>query len=324
MLVSPTIIWNPLTQPALDGKREIDSNYPNGYPVHAPFATNLERAYYVADQVTALHDELHLLLGWRYTELSNNTGLNQDKGTPELGILYRPFKGISAYYNYSATFLPNYILDAFGNQVGPTTGKGHDVGMKFDLLDNKLSATMAIYKEDYANIPLEDVPKELIAGKKPIYDLSGLEETAGFESDLTYSITRNDQLVASFSDSWEHRTIASTTVLQDNIPLAYVPKYDFDLWDKYTFISGPLSGLYVGLGAKARSGDIHLNPSYSVALYGGGSCVFNGAVGYRAKVGSVKLELSYSIQNIGNEVYYSGYLQYAEPREQTISARISF
>jgi len=323
-LTSPVIIWNPLTQPPLDGKREIAAAYPNGTPVLPPFSTNLERAFYAADQLTALHDEIHLLVGLRYTELSNATGLNQAKGTPELGLLYRPLKWISVYYNYSETFLPNYILDAYGNQVGPTTGKGHDVGMKLDLFDSKLSATMAIYKEDYANIPTVNVPLELITGKSPLYDLSGLEETAGFESDLTYSPIRNDQMIASFSNSWEHRTIVSSTVLQDNVPLGYVAKYNFNFWNKYTFVTAPLNGLYIGVGAKAVSNGAHLNPSYSVALYGGGSFIFNGAIGYRLKLGAVRCTVAYNINNIFNEVYYSGYLSYAEPREQTISARFSF
>jgi iron complex outermembrane receptor protein len=260
----------------------------------------------------------------RYTWLSNATGLNQDKGTPEFGILYRPIKDVSVYYNISETFLPNYQLDAFNHQLAPTVGEGHDIGLKFDLLDSKLSLTMAIYKESETNIPVVNVPLELITGITPLYDTGGLEETAGFESDLTYSISRNDQLVMSFSNSWEHRTIYSSTVLMDNIPLAYVAKYNFDIWDKYTFDTGLLKGFYIGAGAKARSGGVHLNPSYSVALYGGGSCVWNGLLGYRIKLGTVTWNLSYSVQNLFNEVYYSGYLQYAEPRQQLVSARLSF
>ena len=324
VLSGPLLVWNPRTQGILDGQQSIASAYPNGFPVRPPYQTSIARAYYAADQISALHDELHLLVGVRDSQLSNATGLNQSKATPELGALYRPIKYVSAYVNYSKTFLPNYVLDAFGNELGPTTGKGHDYGLKFDLFDEKLSATMAIYQEDYANIPIRNAPLEAQTHVAPLYILSGLERTAGFESDVVYSPWRNYQLVASFSDSWEHRTITSATVLQDNIPLESIAKYNFNLWNKYTFVTGPLKRLYLGAGAKAVSGGAHLNPSYDVALYGNGYVIFNGLIGYRMKVGNVSVDVQYNAENFTNKVYEGGYAQLGEPRTQYLSVKLAY
>jgi iron complex outermembrane receptor protein len=259
----------------------------------------------------------------RETKAENASGLNQTKATPEFGVLYRPIKYFSVYGNYSKTFTPNYVLDANNQQLGPTTGKGYDIGVKTELLEGKLSATVAIYKADYLNIPVEDFPREAETNIRPLYNLGGAQRSAGLEMDVFYSPTKNNQVVASFSNSWEHRTLVSTTVLQDNVPLANVPKYNFNLWNKYSFDTGILKGAFVGVGMKAVS-RMRLHPSYDVGIFGRGYVTFDASAGYSWKTKAGTWSARVNVENLTNQSYFNGVYQLGDPLTVKGTIRWSF
>ncbi|HEU5080251.1 MAG TPA: TonB-dependent receptor [Opitutaceae bacterium] len=323
-LNGPLIPWNPLTEPIRDGLAEMASAFPSGRPALPAKAKSKTRGYYLTDQISALHGDLRLILGARHTEAENASGLEQAETTPQAGVLYRAMRAASVYANYSKTFEPNYILDGAGKQVGPTTGKGMEAGIKFETPDESLSGSVAVYQVERGNIPRRDFPTEAATGIVPSYVLGGLERTRGFEADFIYSPVRNYQLIGSFTYSWEHETVESTgDVRQVGVDLSNTPTVVFNLWNKYTFTNGPLKGLAIGAGAKVSS-SFKLHPSWDVALRGDGYVTFDGLISYEKKRSWGLVDLQLNLENITSQRYYQGVYLLSDPITAYVSVRFSF
>ncbi|MHC5917942.1 MAG: TonB-dependent siderophore receptor, partial [Nostoc sp.] len=137
-----------------------------GAPLPTSFVDTADRggsytdttAIYLQDQVTLLSN-LKLLVGGRYDFVSyndrnidlNNNLLSTDKFydeafSPRVGLVYQPIKPISLYASYSESFAPNNTLSPNLAQLPPSRGTQYEAGIKTELLDGKLSATLAAYK----------------------------------------------------------------------------------------------------------------------------------------------------------------------------------
>ena len=320
----PLKAWNQLTEPIRSGYAEIYSLYPNGLPKTPVPTKSKTKSYYISDQIKMFDGKVHAILGARSTYAKNATGLKQDKVTPQVGVLFRPIKGIGVFANYSETFEPNYLIDGNGKQVGPTTGEGYDIGIKLDRDEGKLSATASVYQVERANIPRRDVPREILTGISPIYILGGLERTSGFEIDMIYTPARNLQLIGSYSYNWERETIASTgDVRQVGVPLENVPEQTSNLWGKYTFKEGTLQNLSLGLGATYSSGG-QLSASWDVPVKGDAYIVFDALIGYEIKARKGKVIVQLNLRNLTSEVYNPGVFLRSNPLTAYLSARYSF
>ncbi|QKQ75100.1 TonB-dependent siderophore receptor [Nostoc sp. TCL240-02] len=119
---------------------------------------------YLQDQITLLNN-LKLLLGGRfdtyhYESTSNdvaNTPDNADAFTPRIGIVYQPIKEVSLYSSYSQSFTPNSGRSISNQPFDPQRGTGYEVGVKTDLLNSRLSSTLAYYDTRLKNILTDDL-----------------------------------------------------------------------------------------------------------------------------------------------------------------------
>lgn len=132
-------------------------------------------ALYLQDQVTLLPN-LKLLVGGRYDfnkqrdifqEFNNinveepsvfnaNNQVDSNAFSPRIGIVYQPIEPVSLYASYSRSFVPNDSRTRTGEIIEPTRGTQYEAGIKTELLDNKLSATLAAYEIAKTNIPTTD------------------------------------------------------------------------------------------------------------------------------------------------------------------------
>jgi len=108
---------------------------------------------YLQDQIDIL-DNLIVLAGLRYdivdrdtTSILDGSDTNQydDALTPRLGVVYQPIDPISLYASYSQSFVPNSATDAQGQPLAPEEGEGFEVGVKADIIENRLAATLAYF-----------------------------------------------------------------------------------------------------------------------------------------------------------------------------------
>ncbi|MHC5824400.1 MAG: TonB-dependent siderophore receptor, partial [Nostoc sp.] len=120
--------------------------------------------FYLQDQVT-LANNLKLLVGGRYdlvenefaNRIASTASVQSDSAfSPRVGIVYQPIAPVSLYASYSRSFEQVTGADKNDSLFQPQLGTQYEVGVKTDLFDNKLSATLALYELTLTNILTTD------------------------------------------------------------------------------------------------------------------------------------------------------------------------
>jgi iron complex outermembrane recepter protein len=232
----------------------------------------VRRSYgaYLQDQI-ALLDNLKLLIGGRYdwisTDFEQNDTINPVRNdgafSPRIGLVYQPSEEVSLYASYTRSFFPIAIFqdpDPFGEPFNPTRGTQYEVGVKTDLLDGRLSTTLAAYHLTRTNVltPNPDNPRRSLQ--------TGEQRSQGIELDVTGEILPGWNMVLSYAFTDAEVTEDNTFPVGNR--LANVPENQASLWTTYTIQEGTLEGLGFGLGlfyVGEREGD--LNNSFEMDAY---------------------------------------------------------
>ena len=205
---------------------------------------------YVQDKIDLL-DNLILLAGLRYdtvdqtiTDNLTNTeeSQNNDAFTPRVGIVYQPIEPISLYASYAESFNPNNedrTVD--GDFLEPETGQGFEVGVKGEIIPNRLTTTFAYFNITKQNVSTED-------STNPFASVAtGEQQSQGIELDLTGEILPGWNIIASYA-------YIDAEVSEDNNPeivssrLPNIPENSASLWTTYEIQQGDLEGLGFGIG----------------------------------------------------------------------------
>ncbi|MDZ8032220.1 TonB-dependent siderophore receptor [Nostoc sp. DedSLP04] len=169
-------------------------------------------AVYLQDQVTLLPN-LKLLVGGRYdfihrknsAQLLDSLGrdpiddatvdrLYNEAFSPRVGIVYQPIKPISIYASYSRSFNPSDSRTVDGTQLPPERGIQYEVGVKAELIKDRLSATFAAYDITKENVATTDPTP----GNSDYYIPIGEVKSRGLEFDLSGQILPGWNLIASY------------------------------------------------------------------------------------------------------------------------------
>ncbi|WP_341530424.1 TonB-dependent siderophore receptor [Nostoc sp. UHCC 0302] len=240
---------------------------------------------YLQDEL-AFFDNLKLLAGIRYEtveqQITNRASLFypggdtsqfNDAWTPRVGIVYQPLKEVSLYASYSQSFNPNIdSFDVNGNPLQPEQGEGYEVGVKTELLQGKLSATLSYFDITKQNVATPDLNFPGLG----ISVATGEQRSRGIELDVSGQILPGWNIIAAYA-----YTDAEVTA-DNNIPvgnrLSGVPRHSASLWTTYEIQSGNLQGLGFGVGLNyigEREGD--LENSFGLDSY----FLTNAAIFYR-------------------------------------------
>jgi iron complex outermembrane recepter protein len=229
--------------------------------------------FFVQDQVDVVKN-LKLLAGVRYDALSQNitnipgtstqpgeTSLTASALTPRLGLLYQFNNRLSAYGSYSQSFTPNTGTTASGAALEPQRGKGYEFGVKSDLIDGKLFATLAYFDISKQNVPVTDPAN-------PLFSIgSGEQRSRGVEFDISGEPAPGLKLVASYAYTDAKVSADSDSTLVGK-KLFGVPEHAASLWATYELQQGEMKGLGFGAGLNFkgdRQGD--LDNSYQLGSY---------------------------------------------------------
>jgi outer membrane receptor for ferric coprogen and ferric-rhodotorulic acid len=73
--------------------------------------------------------------------------------TNSRGIVITPIPWLGFFYNESSNFRPSNAdaVDIFGNPIGNEEGEGKDYGLKFHLMDGKLTGSFAFFETSFLN-----------------------------------------------------------------------------------------------------------------------------------------------------------------------------
>ena len=212
-----------------------------------------------------IFDDLILLAGVRYDTVeqttvigptafepeSSETTENFDDVNPRVGLVYQPIPQISLFGSYSQSFSPNTETTVSGELLEPETSEGFEFGIKGEILEGKLLATLGYF----------NITKENVATPNPVgffsSVVSGEQESQGIEFDLIGEIMPGWNIVASYA------YIDAEVSEDDNVPvgnrLFNTPENSASLWTTYEIQQGNLQGLGFGGGfvfVGEREGDL--------------------------------------------------------------------
>jgi iron complex outermembrane receptor protein len=258
---------------------------------------------YLQEQVDLL-DNLKLLVGARYDLVGQKTQNRETLFTPasevsqtnealspRVGIVYQPAPALSLYASYSGSFAPNTGVDFAGQPFEPERGRGWEAGIKTELFDRKLLATLAYF----------DITKENVVTADPIRPFfsvaTGEQRSRGIELDINGEILPGWNVIASYA-------YTDAEVTKDNtIPVGNrlngIPEHSVSLWTTYQIQQGSLAGLGVGVGFNLvgeRFGD--LENSFKLDSY----ILVDAAIFYKRN----DWRFAVNFKNIGNVDYDAG------------------
>jgi len=225
---------------------------------NSDFANNSDTdnlGFYLQDQITLLPN-LKLLVGGRFDIIKFksrdvdflDTGVgvisqrDYDAFSPRVGLVYQPIEPISIYASYSRSFNPNtFAVDINRQPLEPERGTQYEVGIKAELLNKKLFATIAAYSITKTNVATPDPNDPDIASIA-----AGEFKSRGVEFDLAGEILPGWNVILSYAYN-------DAFVSQDNsIPVGdkptNAPRHMASLWTTYEIQTGNLKGLGFGAG----------------------------------------------------------------------------
>ncbi|MDF5718396.1 MAG: TonB-dependent siderophore receptor [Rhizonema sp. NSF051] len=254
---------------------------------------------YFQDQLSVASN-LKLVLGGRGDFVDQKT-LTFDPSTltaqfnsafsPRLGIVYQPIPSVSLYASYSRSFDQVVGTDVNNNPFSPTRGTQYEVGVKTDLLDQKLSATLALYQLTQSNVITTDINNPNFATQV------GEQRSRGVELFVSGELTPGWNIIAAYN--YTDGRVTRDTVYKVGSLLTNTPENSASIWTTYIIPKGKLHGFGGGLGVYYtgdREGD--LTNTYTLPSY----VRTDAALYYRHK----KFQAALNFKNLFDVLYYQG------------------
>jgi iron complex outermembrane receptor protein len=246
--------------------------------------------------------------------------------SPKFGIVYQPILNkLSVFGSYMNAFInvaPRSVSDVEGNyeyvkSFKPEHANQFEVGAKGVLLDEKLTGTISVYDIKVSNRVMPDAtnPRD--------YTQGGKVSSRGFEIDLNAAPVQGLNIIAGYSYN-------RTKILKGDkndfygepgrAPGGQGPQHLANLWATYRFSTGVLKNFGIGLGGNyggaykvidnSKTG-VFLLPAYTL---------LNGSLFYNAR----KFRVSFALNNITNEVYYTGYWSINPQKPRNFAASLAY
>ncbi|MBB5035581.1 TonB-dependent receptor [Prosthecobacter vanneervenii] len=306
-LYNPGLILPPSAVPPANAQ-DITSKYP-GLPAPTEAYLYTVSAYVFDTMKIGRHWEIST--GLRYDHMyatvslpGNAPGYSNadDLFSWKAALIYKPVKQGSFYFGYGTSFNPT-IDGASGAGLGlaasntnvstvglnPEHTGTYELGTKWDVLEERLSLTAALFRTEKTNARTTDA--------SGITTLAGNQIVQGIEFSATGNITKNWQVFGGYA-YMKSETKASTNAGDVGQSLSNAPNQTFNLWTTYNVTEKFQAGFgaqYMGIrtssnGSTATSG-IRVAPCY---------WTLDAMLNYKL---SEKLSLRLNIYNLADERY---------------------
>jgi iron complex outermembrane receptor protein len=206
---------------------------------------------YVQDMIT-VNDQWQVLSGLRFDrEVTNEDTYNNV--LPKLGVIYHPQSNGSIYATYSESFEPKDAVNTRGKDVNegkeldPVIGTLYEIGSKWELLDNQLFVSGAIFDITQKNIVISQ-DSNLPPGFSSETTQAGKQVHRGAELNATGYVTEAFSLSGSMTylDAEIHDEFKPA---RDGNRPADVAEFSASIWSRYSFANNTdvnLGAIYVG------------------------------------------------------------------------------
>ncbi|WP_411852148.1 ferric-rhodotorulic acid/ferric-coprogen receptor FhuE [Stenotrophomonas sp. LGBM10] len=278
--------------------------------------TITQKAGYAATRLS-LADPLKLILGARYTDWKS-AGEDADRShtvtTPYAGLVYDLNDTWSTYAAYTEIFQPQTLKQQNGSYLDPVDGKSYEVGVKAAWFDNRLNASLAVFRIEQDNV-----------GQATTIPVDGsLNEFAYIAARGTVSRGVELELNGELAPGWNATFGASRYVAKDINDAdinTNLPQTTIKLFTSYTPQS--LTALTVGGGANWQNRIYYPVPAYG-RIEQDAYALVSAFVRYRI---SPEFSVQANLDNLLDKKYFSqinGYGAYGDGRNGSITFTWSF
>jgi iron complex outermembrane receptor protein len=253
---------------------------------------------YVQDLIdVAAHVKLHVGLRadrFENRELFGDAETASDGQTafsPRVGLVWQPTDSTSLFTSWSRSHSPNVAHSVSNSTYDAEIGEQVEVGVKHELIKNRLNSTLAVFNLKRANIltsdPL-DPTRQVLTGK---------QASRGIEFDLAGSITPGWKIIATYT--YTDAVVKSDTNLPVGDTLSNVPRQHVTGWSTYEFQGASLKGWGIGAGVYyVGEREANLPNTYKLPAY----VRTDAAIFYQSGAWRTQLNLT----NLFDRKYYTG------------------
>ncbi len=212
------------------------------------------------------------------------------------GLVYKPVENGSLYFGYGTSFNPsaegltlNNTATATNNvNVDPEESRTFELGTKWDLLQDRLQLSAAVFRTDKTNARTQDPadPTDTVV-------LDGKQRVQGIEFGFAGSLTDDWRVFGGYT-LLDSEVVASNNPQEVGRELMNTPRHSANLWTVYDL---PL-GLQVGAGLQFT--DSRFNSNSSTAREAPSFCLFDAMVGYEV---NKNFSLRLNFYNLADKQY---------------------
>lgn len=268
-----------------------------------------ESQYYgvYAHDLMTINDQWQLLAGIRfdknYEDDLDADGNVETKGvgdasafSPKFGIIYHPAPNGSIYANYSESFTPlsaDVLSDGTLVRFDPEESRQYELGTKWELFDNDLMLTGAIFDIEKSNILID----EFDSNNEQITTQGGKQRHRGAEAGAQGRI--GDQWFVMASATYlDAEYTEHDQDLKGKTP-TNVPEWSSSVWTRYSvtdYTALNLGMIYQG-DRWADTGNTIKMDAYTR---------FDAGASHQVKSGNVTWDFRFNIENLFDKEYFVG------------------
>lgn len=236
-------------------------------------------------------------------DLSNTSNLF----SYQFGLVFKPVTNVSLYASYGTSSNPpgsnaglgggSDQITATNQDLAPERSRNIEVGAKWDVLQDQLSLTSALFQTDKTNARVSDGLGHTVN--------AGSQRVRGVELGFAGNLTRKWRVFGGYSYLNAITTDAGPgSPGASGLPMVMVPKHNFTLWTSYDV----LPQLTLGAGATVMS-KTYASVSSTVKKWTPGYARFDAAATWRV---NKTMDVQLNVQNLFDKQYYaSAYPIYA-------------
>ncbi|MGU7772039.1 TonB-dependent receptor [Burkholderia sp. MR1-5-21] len=229
-------------------------------------------------------------------DLSNTSNLF----SYQFGLVFKPVHNVSLYASYGTSSNPpgsnaglgggTDQITATNQDLTPERSRNIEIGAKWDVLDERLSLTSALFQTEKTNARVSDGLGHTVN--------AGTQRVRGAELGFAGNVTNKWRVFGGYSYLNAITTDAGPgTPGGSGLPMVMVPKHNFTLWTSYDV----MPKLTVGAGATVAS-KTYASVSPTVKKWTPGYARFDAAATWRV---NKKMDLQLNVQNLFDKQYYS-------------------
>ncbi|WP_029012731.1 TonB-dependent receptor [Niveispirillum irakense] len=249
-----------------------------------------------------------------------------------VGAVYKPLPNGSVYIAYGNSKTPSKSAvngtcttgtgAALINNcnVDPETAKNYEIGTKWDLLDNQLSVTASIFRNERTNYKVPSADPLV-----PEYQLDGKSRVDGVSLGVAGTVTEEWRIFANYTylDSEVLQSVADglATDAQKGNPLTSTPKHSGSLWTTYDL---PFN-VQLGYGA-TYTGAAYFNNSGTTLYKSDSYWVHRASAAYFV---NEEVEVRLNVNNLFDKLYFTrarnnGWATPGDARSATLTVNYTF